>query len=84
MPPVTGPTASLVVSTPVTSQGWRPISVTYQPARVATQPEKAMPTKAYIHGRGSPSIPRPRRISQTDDQDSASIAKPRPTITRKA
>ncbi len=49
----TGPAACAVVSTPCTSQGWRPISVTYQPASVATQPEKVMPTSPHISSRGS-------------------------------
>jgi hypothetical protein len=38
--------ARLAVSTPVTSQGWRPISVTYQPDRVAIQPAKVIATRA--------------------------------------
>ncbi len=44
MPAGTAEAACAVVSTPVTSQGCRPISVTYQPASVATQPEKVIAT----------------------------------------
>ena len=42
----TGPTASAVRRTPVTNHGWRPISVVYQPASVASQPENVMATRA--------------------------------------
>ena len=51
----TSATAMSVVMTPCTSQGWRPISVVYQPASVATQPEKAIGTSAQSSGLGRPS-----------------------------
>ena len=44
--------ASLVRIKPYTKKGWRPISVTYQPASVATQPENAMPESNHSQGLG--------------------------------
>ena len=38
---------------PNTMKGCRPISVTYQPATVAIQPEKLMPARPHSSGRGS-------------------------------
>ena len=64
----------------MTSHGWRPISVTSQPASVATQPEKVnageAPTAASA-GRSS-SGRNARSTTRT------SISTPMPTITRKA
>lgn len=77
----TGDTASAVRSTPVASQGWRPISVTYQPASVAAQPEKVIATSMRASQRGT--WPR-RHSSSAPSQDTASISRPRPTMTRKA
>jgi hypothetical protein len=37
---------------PLTSQGWRPISVTSQPASVAIQPEKVKAAKAHRRNLG--------------------------------
>ena len=70
-----------VRSTPVTSQGWRPISVTYQPASVASQPENVIATSARASQRGG--SPR-RRSCQAAHHDTSSISRPMPTITRKA
>ncbi|MNC93887.1 hypothetical protein D3C83_106170 [compost metagenome] len=64
---------------PVTSQGWRPISVTSQPASVATQPEKVNAAKHHSSQRGWLF-----RSTKLPIQASASISRPMPTITRKA
>jgi len=45
LPAGTCEAACAVVKTPCTNQGWRPISVTYQPEIKATQPAKVMATK---------------------------------------
>lgn len=75
------PTAAAVVSTPCTSQGCRPISVTYHPASTATQPEKVMSTRGRASaGEGS----WPRRRRQAANQETASISTPTPTMRRKA
>ncbi len=81
MPAGTFEAACAVVSTPVTSQGWRPISVTYQPASVAIQPENVMPTRS--HAAKSDGRPR-RQICQPANQEIASISIPTPTMTRNA
>jgi len=65
----------------VTSHGWRPISVTIQPASVATQPMKVAPAKVHSNQRGAAT---PRRVIQAPNHASASIAKPSPTMMRKA
>ena len=65
---------------PVTSHGWRPISVTYQPASVASQPEKVIATSTRAsHGAGSPR----RRSCHRASQLASSISTPTATITRK-
>ena len=59
------PPPPLVVSTPCTSQGWRPISVVYQPASVAIQPEKAMADEGRrASASAAPATPRLRRAHQ--------------------
>ena len=67
-------------------KGWRPISVTYQPASVATQPEKVMPAssqqqRARQRVAGCQRARRQRSTQPTSDI--ASISMPMPTITRK-
>jgi hypothetical protein len=52
MPAETVEAASFVERIPVTSQGCRPISVVYQPASVATQPENIIGTSITAKGRG--------------------------------
>ena len=66
-------------------KGWRPISVTYQPATVATQPEKVMPASTHSSGRGKAPAPPARapRHSHQPTQLTASISMPMPTMTRK-
>jgi hypothetical protein len=69
---------------PNTMKGWRPISVTYQPATVATQPEKVMPARPHSSGRGSCCAAQPRRrYSHRPAQLNSSISSPTPTIRRK-
>src|SRR5690606_14819345 len=78
-------TASAVFNTPVTNQGWRPISVTYQPASTATQPEKVIPTNTF-NNNGENSLRRPLRmamICQQPHQETRSINIPNPTMMRK-
>ena len=66
-------------------KGWRPISVTYQPATVATQPEKVMPANSHSSARGSRAgCQRARRYSHQPSQLVASISMPMPTMMRKA
>src|SRR5688572_30429343 len=73
-------TRSAVRSTPYTRKGWRPISVTYQPARVATQPEKVIAvSKRSCHVEN---VPRRHSVS-AHHHDTISISTPMPTITRK-
>src|SRR5258706_8637152 len=64
---------------PVTSQGWRPISVTIQPASVATQPEKVNAAKAHNKSLGVEVL-----NTKTPIQERASISIPIPTMMRKA
>ena len=47
MPGAWGATRSEVRRMPYTRKGWRPISVTYQPASVDTQPENVIAVSAY-------------------------------------
>src|SRR5687768_5046393 len=75
------PTASTVRSTPVTSQGWRPVSVTTQPASTAIQPAKVKLAKIQSSQRGG--VARLRRY-QVPNQDSNSIDRPTPTMMRNA
>jgi hypothetical protein len=66
-------------------KGWRPISVTYQPATVATQPEKVMPTRTHSSGRFHAAARQPaRRPIHQPTQLTSSISVPTPTMTRKA
>ena len=74
MPPGCGRRACAVRRMPVTSQGWRPTSVTIQPESVATQPEK-------VSAGESPQQPLRRRAAlracnQAPVQASASISTP--------
>ena len=73
--------ASLTVKIPVTNQGCLPISVTYQPANVATQPEKLMATNTLNNhvGKGLS-----RQSCIRLNQEMVSINIPMPTIIRKA
>jgi len=77
----TSPTASRVRSTPVTSQGWRPISVTIQPASVAIHPENVNAESTHNSQRGAAY---PRRVRHVAYHDTSSISTPIPTITRNA
>src|SRR5438045_9052744 len=76
---------SAVRSSPYTMNGCRPISVTYQPASVATQPEKVMAVSTHSSGRGRALAAQPRRrYIHQPDQLASSISTPTPTIARKA
>ena len=62
----------------MTSQGWRPISVTIQPASVAIHPENVNAANAHSSQRGG-------RLSQNWlPHASTSMRTPVPTITRNA
>jgi hypothetical protein len=51
MPGAWSATSSEVRTRPYTVKGWRPISVTHQPAMVAIQPEKVMAaSRRSCHG----------------------------------
>lgn len=77
-----GVTASRVRSRPWMTQGWRPISVTYQPASSATKPEPLSSCQPRsVHTERSS---RPRHQSHAEASTTSSISVPRPTITRKA
>ena len=75
-----GRARSCVVSTPVTSQGWRPISVVYQPASVATQPDRAIGTMEQCQ---RPRQSRRRHRNHAPAQEMTSIRMPVPTMMRK-
>ena len=69
---------------PKTMKGWRPISVTVQPATVASQPENVMPARPHNSGRGNSAAVQPRcRYSHSPTQLNASINMPVPSINRK-
>ena len=64
---------SLVRMRPATMKGWRPISVTYHPAMVATQPAKVIAANSCSIGRGIrreiPAIaPMPPQADPADQQ----------------
>lgn len=81
----TSEATSAVRSSPNTMYGWRPISVTYQPATVATQPENVMPASVHSSGRGkAPASQRRLRAIHQPTQLTASISSPTPTMRRKA
>src|SRR5262249_61206199 len=65
---------------PVTSHGWRPISVTIQPASVATQPANVNPAKLQSSQRGVGGFLKTKEPIQAR----RSISTPMPTITRNA
>lgn len=79
-------TVCSVVSKPVTTHGWRPISVVYQPATVANQPEKPIKTNPRKYHGFKALISWPRRLCRqvmnTPAQDTNSINMPRPTMIR--
>ena len=62
----------------MTSQGWRPISVTSQPASVATHPEKVNAAKVQRSHAGGNALRSRRRLPH----DRSSISTPTPTMTR--
>ena len=65
-------------------KGWRPISVTYQPAMVATQPAKVIAANSLSMGRGIRSKSQPsRQCRHRPIQLTSSIRMPVPTMIRK-
>ncbi len=78
-----GVTASDVRMTPWMIQGWRPTSVTIQPASVQTKPIGAASTSARSSQRWRVSS-RPRHISQRTAALTRAMKLPRPTMTWKA
>ena len=80
--PGTGEVASAVRSTPCTTQGWRPLSVTTQPAITATKPSHQPCATGHRYQRLSNS--RPRHHSQAPTRPAAIIRNPMPTMMRKA
>ena len=65
--------------------GWRPISVMYQPQTVASQPAKVIAASSWRKRRGKAcASQRERRYSQTPPQLASSISTPTPTMMRKA
>ena len=65
--------------------GWRPISVTYQPATVAIQPENVIAATLHSSALGSlPGCQPARRNLHHPSQLTSSISTPMPTMTRNA
>src|SRR5450631_4545820 len=74
---------SLVRMRPETMNGWRPISVTYHPAMVATQPIKVIAANDLSIDRGIRAKSQPsRQCLQRPIQLASSIRMPVPTMIR--
>src|ERR1700693_3641253 len=80
--PGTGEVASAVRSRPSTIQGWRPLSVTTQPAITATKPIHQHCAMTRRYQRVSNSVPRHHKNAPRSA--AAIMKKPMPSMMRKA